>query len=252
MFPKNGAIGASGVTVKDLGTIFATVNSRGGSSEVFGYYLPYCDWSPEVEVCQSFSLTGLPSWREVVLDSLDDLLLGVPYKVLPNANNYSDEWTEITQMQLRYLKNHFSAGNATLQFIHLNIPHLPAYVAAEYFHKARPTDAKGNYLLNLAFSDYVLGQLMTKVEVAARRINILFVVSSDHGFRFRDEVMPEGDLRKQHVPFILWQRGYREGRVITAMFNTIITRRVIEAYLDGSINTLEDIASFIGSNGSKQ
>jgi membrane-anchored protein YejM (alkaline phosphatase superfamily) len=118
------------------------------------------------------------------------------------------------------------------------------------------TDKPGSYLDSVALVDRELGMLRRAIEEAGQWDRTAILVSSDHGWRTstwrggttwtaEDEAVAHQDT--SGVPFVLKLPGQKTGLAFGKSFNTVLTRQVITAILNGQLSDPAAVPAFIES-----
>ncbi|HEY2017243.1 MAG TPA: sulfatase-like hydrolase/transferase [Bryobacteraceae bacterium] len=129
-----------------------------------------------------------------------------------------------------------------LVLLHLPVPHPPAIYnrSTERFTARDAVD----YLDNLALADRTLGAIRLAIEAAGLWDRTALLVSSDHGWRrylwrggpdwtAEEEILSRGET--MGVPFLLRLPHEKAGVSCDRRFDTVVSRRLITAILDGSL-----------------
>jgi hypothetical protein len=129
-----------------------------------------------------------------------------------------------------------------LVFLHLPVPHFPFYYDAETGKDAEPLRPVMGYLDHLQLGDHVLGEIRRAMQAAGLGDRTVLLVSSDHWNREADRI----DGRMDHrVPFLLSFPGDSGGVRYAAPFNTVLSRRLVTAIMNGEIGTAAEAAAWL-------
>jgi hypothetical protein len=129
-----------------------------------------------------------------------------------------------------------------LVFLHLPVTHAPFYYDAGTGQDAKPPRPVMGYLDHLQLGDQVLGQIRRAMKDAGVSEQTTLLVSSDHWNREADLI----DGRMDHrVPFLVSFPGDSRGLRYSAPFNTILSRRLVTAIMDGEIHSAAGAAAWI-------
>jgi membrane-anchored protein YejM (alkaline phosphatase superfamily) len=95
----------------------------------------------------------------------------------------------------------------------------------------------------MALVDRFLTEIRQTLESNGTWESTLVIFSSDHG-------KPEAALghRTDRVPFLVKLPGQRENRTIREPVNTVITRALISAVVEGRIQTADDLEFWVGTH----
>ena len=137
-----------------------------------------------------------------------------------------------------------------LALIHLPVPHPPTFYTQPGTHREEPP----GYRQGLVLADRILGELRRALEGSGLAPRTALLVSSDHGWRTAhwrggpewthgDEAFWRHDTAG--VPFLLQLPGQTAEVVCTDPFNTVVTRRILTAILEGRLTDPRAIAGLI-------
>jgi hypothetical protein len=264
--PKSTRIRPSGVEIKvgnewlvdwdKKSTIFIRRIDAGDSVFIRGWYLPYCKtFSGSAKVpCKDHSNFYGPSDNIGILRwlILDNYLTKIfqealtPDTVLSRYTQYFVSkikglfWfyqSEILKEGAidvdRHIKNHDN-----LVFWHVNCPHLPAFSGPMLdLDRSQAEIDVEDYKNNLHQCDKVLGDILHTLNEIGN--NFMLVVVSDHWFRQRklaNVAIP------QTIPFFIILGGEHEKLFkpikINSEINTVFIPRLVDAYLNGGVESL--------------
>jgi hypothetical protein len=245
---------------RDTDNVFKTVQSKHGPVQVVGFYHPYCRHFPEVADCQAYAISNMPGLATFLVGASHTITLSQSRRILRwfgvDARRYELTWTDqmgyITRMQLDAVSSGFRPGTAVLHFLHLNVPHLPRNkFGEELLHAETKRDPHEDpYQFNLRLADHFLGRILQRIDEAPPGSRTLLIVSGDHGRRppnWREKGMDESADAYRHVPFILWTKDGRGAGRLEERVDTTVTRALIERYLAGELDSLEDARSLFFS-----
>jgi len=134
-----------------------------------------------------------------------------------------------------------SAG-AGFAFIHWMVPHEPYTYDRRNAKYVDPTPGLFGYLDNLALADRLIGDALDSIDGSPFAAQTAVIISSDHAWRQAKAFDGKRDAR---VPFIVRLPDAGIGKRFDQPFNTVVTRDLIEALLDGRLATYKDISQFI-------
>jgi hypothetical protein len=142
----------------------------------------------------------------------------------------------------RQLRELLADRSIDLVFAHLPMPHPPAIFnpnrGAYYIF---PELHRGGYESNLGLADEVLGDVFAQLsENQNDGRSTTLLVSSDHWFRKAKQI----DTR---VPWAIWSPSKIRPREFTNAFNTVVSRRIVEGLLDGSLDSKNIEQAIIGN-----
>lgn len=221
-------------------SVFARLPKGPGSATVLGFYHPYCKIVPMLQNCHSTYLGNAGRW----FDSLTFFNEAV-FTTLRHSDwaiQHLPEWSLVgfdpmyraTSDVLSRLDGTLQNQGSALDFIHLNLPHLPNVYVQRLMHQPVANEANA-YRQNLVGADWVLGRIIQDLEAAGKNQNILLIVSSDHWLRTHSQ-------RPASVPFLVWKVGTRTGQVVSRPLSTVQSAQLALDFLDGKINSQPEIA----------
>jgi arylsulfatase A-like enzyme len=136
-----------------------------------------------------------------------------------------------------------------LIFVHVNVPHLPAIY--DVSGDSISTDHNATYLGNLRLVDRTLGDIRKTLEKAGMWDTSTILLTGDHPLRALTVEQPgrHPALRglKQHhqVPYLLRMPGETQGVVYNTPVNTIVTKDLLIAIMNGQVATSQQIAAWL-------
>jgi hypothetical protein len=224
-------------------TIFRQVKKRGGSTALFGWFLPYSRVMKDVDLCHDYA-----RYNVYTSDSLLDVIV--------------HQWREVLDMRFLPVKNTMLAENqigivssmrkdvaaaikdndASFMFLHYSVPHSPNVYHRESGELAFNRDKRAGYFDNVALADRCLAELRKSLEERGLWDSALVVVSSDHHWRTNTY---DQQLDKQHVPFLVKFPRQKSAVSYHGKFNTLLTKELILGVLDGKVNSPEDACRWL-------
>lgn len=225
-------------------TLFARLPEGAGSAAVLGFYHPYCKILPTLQSCHSTYMGNAGRWfdslfyfSEAVFTTLRHFDWATQY--LPERLLlWFDPMYRATNDVLSRLDLNLQNTGHSLDFIHLNLPHLPNVYVQRLLNQPVDNEADA-YRQNLAGADLVLGKIIRNLEANAGKQNILLIVSSDHWLRTGSQV-------PARVPFLAWRVGARTAQLVPQQFSTVNTAQLALDFLNGQIDSQPEIASRLG------
>jgi hypothetical protein len=224
-------------------TVFKEVKKRGGSTALFGWFLPYMRLMQGVDlgrnyarynVCTSERLLDvyLGQWREVV-----DL------RFLPGTNTLLAENQIGMVKEMRTdIASAIKENDASFMFLHYSVPHSPNVYHRRTGRFGFNRNKREGYLDNLALADRCFAELRKALEEKGIWDSSTVIVSSDHHWRTNTY---DGVLDKQHVPFMVKFPHQQQGTLYQGRFNTILTKDLVLQILDGKLNSPEQAGAWL-------
>lgn len=158
----------------------------------------------------------------------------------------------ITENGLRMTKD----PELNLILIHAPAPHLPGIwnSRAKRFTATEPSD----YVDNLAFADFILGQIRTALESTGQWDQTALLISADHPFRTsgwqrsslwsRELARVTNGQQWDCVPFVLKLPGQNKPVVYRRDLNTVLSADLIWDILIGKAKTPEQVVSWLDAH----
>jgi hypothetical protein len=227
-------------------TIFADDRQKGWRAGLAGWYFPYArifgsdidawqlqDWRLGLNPNRPFAGLMTDQFR-VLVESKSRSLLGRPLLAVEHRRVVGEIVAEAA---------HKAADPALdLVFLHLPVPHQPYYYDARTGQDAsRPQPVQG-YLDHLQLGDHILGQIRRAVKEAGLAGRTTLLISSDHWHQEADLIDGRIDHR---VPFLVNFPGDEQGSRYTAPFNTVLSRRLVTAIMNGEIHSAAGAAAWM-------
>ena len=258
--------GSKAVDWGTMDNVFDRARALGDNTAVAGWYHPYgrllnrslsqCYW---VAGSQPPGIEEYAVPREILPAIWDRLRL--QFVALPVAGHLPgvdpleyERRSKIEKYQsLLHAAEHMAAdASIGLALLHLPVPHPPGiYSRSDHqFHATK----LGGYLDSVALADQSLGLLRHSIEEAGLWPGTAIIVSSDHGWRAdgwrggpgwtaEDEAIShQGTMG---IPFLLRLPGQATGLLYPKRFNTVLSRRIITAILEGRLTDPARISEVI-------
>jgi hypothetical protein len=240
--------------LRDSSNVITSVQSRFGPVRLLGFYHPYCRLFPAIADCRSYTIANVPGVANYLAVAAHTLTLSQSKKVLKwlgiDPGWYGMDWVDqmahIARRQSRDIAAGLQLGSAALHFLHLNVPHLPGnkFAYETFAQQAQRTATADGYPLNLRLADWMLGAILQQIAAAPPHIEILLIISGDHGRRPDNWTYTEAESFRQ-VPLIVWTRDGRLAGKVEGRLETLRTRRVIEGYLAGELTEFADFRNLL-------
>jgi hypothetical protein len=228
-----GELGHSEFTTGD--TIFRQIKKRGGSTALFGWFLPYARTMHDVDLCRDY-----PRYNFFTSDRLLEVFLRqsreiVDMRFLPFSNTLlGDNQVQIVQQMRADVRDAVKNNDPSLMFLHYSVPHSPNIYDRRTGSFGFNRNKRAGYFDNLALADRCLAELRKSMEEKGIWDNSLIVISSDHHWRTNTY---DGRIDKQHVPFLVKFPGQRQPVSYDGRFNTVLTEPLILGVLDKKIGS---------------
>jgi hypothetical protein len=224
-------------------TIFRQVKMRGGSSALFGWFLPYGRTMRDADLCHDY-----PRYNFYTSDSLMDVLLHQPRELvdmrfLPFDNTLlAQNQIGIVNRMRADVREAVRDNDASFMFLHYSVPHSPNIYDRRTGRLGFNRDTRSGYFDNVALADRCLAELRKSMEDKGIWDSSLIVISSDHHWRTNTY---DGQLDKQHVPFMVKFPHQRRPLTYMGRFNTILTKDLILNILDERIGSPEEAEGWL-------
>jgi hypothetical protein len=227
-------------------TIFDIERQRGWRTAATGWYFPYQrifgedidawhdqGWRLGLNPNRPFAGLMADEFR-ILAESDSRSLLGLPHGALEHKRLVH----EVVSESLRRAAN----PNFDLVFLHLPVPHFPFFYDARTGQDATEAYPVTGYLDHLQLGDRILGQIRRAIEEAGVADRTTLLISSDHWNRGADLLDGRIDHR---IPFIVNFPGDSQGVRYNAPFNTLLSRSLVTAILEGKVRTAVEAAAWI-------
>lgn len=221
-------------------SLFEKLPGGPANASVLGFYHPYCKVLPGLQSCHSTYLGNAGRWfdslvffSETIFSALRHVKWCIQYMPEPLLFQF-DPMYRASSNVLSRLDSTMANKNSSLDFIHLNLPHLPNVYVQRLLQQPTGNDKDG-YAQNLIGADMVLARIIAELEVQAKQQEILLVVSSDHWLRSRSPL-------SERVPFMVWKVGDQTGHAVPQRFSTVHSAAIVIDFLNGNLHSQSDIA----------
>jgi hypothetical protein len=226
---------------RDVPTVFGDAHQRGMETILIGWAHPYTRvLSGTLGYCRWYVVDPVPFGVGGSLWSrqLNQLKWLSPVnRLFRYVERYHEYYAEL---MLR-LRHDFVPESSVLMMAHIPIPHLPSiYDAKRRRYSVLPRSRTQAYINNMALVDQTLTRIRDTLETNGTWDDTLVILSSDHG-----EYDRALGHRTDRVPYLIKLPGQRENRKIDAPVNTVITRALINAVLEGRIRTADELESWL-------
>jgi hypothetical protein len=193
--------------------LFATARRLGFTTEMAGYYLPYCDLlGGLVDACRSLSFYNVSTVDEG-FSPADPLLTTLvlwprqfPFGLLKNPA-FARFQRELVEETVAFAGRPLDAGQPVFRFVHFSVPHLPFVFGPEgYDPPFDPlrTSPDTDYVRQIEYVDRLVGELVAPLRAAGTYDRATIVLLADHGLRFGGR-----ERDPLHIPFIVKMAGQR-------------------------------------------
>jgi hypothetical protein len=192
-------------------SLFAGARRLGLSTEMAGYYLPYCDLLGDlVDTCRSLSFYNVARLDAGFspLDAIRTTLVlwprQFPFGLLKNPP-FARLQRGLVDNLIAFARRPLPSSRPVFRFVHFSIPHLPFVFAAAGFDppfnplRTSPDDA---YVAQIGYVDRLVGELTAQMKREGSFERTTLIVFSDHGFRFGGQ-----ENNPMHIPFIVKHAG---------------------------------------------
>jgi hypothetical protein len=229
----------------DIGhSLFARLPGGPKTASILGFYHPYCKIFSTLQACDSTYLGNAGRWFDSLLffseaifstaRHLKWLIQYLPERLL----FYFDPMYRVSSNELSHLDEVLANRHSSLDFIHLNLPHLPNVYVQRL--TGQPINSEMDaYKKNLVGADMVLGRIVQALESVGEKQNILLIVSSDHWLRTHSK-------QPGRIPFIAWKVGATDALTVQRPVSTVHSSKLVLDFLHGTLNSQVDIADQLG------
>jgi Sulfatase len=241
--------GESNEPVNDVPNIFELGRSRGYTTAMLGYYLPYrALLGDQVDFVATYPhVAKSDSWAGKVAETLLGSEVFLPDPVNRwigrrlNEQLLSRHWIRLNhRVRAHFRSVLIQAGARGFVVVHFPLPHGPfVYNADGSFRgpfRGRPTDGTpADYERSLRYLDVVIGDLTNEIRLAGLFDSALVVLTSDHSWRVDPDTarMNQPDAYRR-VPLLVKWPGQKAPKVIDTPFclgglRSLVSRAVGEA-----------------------
>jgi hypothetical protein len=256
-----------------LPNVFSAAREAGFNSALMGEYHPYCRvLAHSLTACTwqahrrspDLGFAGSLTFHFTTTASAIPLVRGLkPWDRLqarfPSRLSSGEEGAPFTRYRSTLARALALATDPSfdLVLVHWPIPHGPGIFDAasdsfRYFTRGTP----GGYAGNLELVDGSLREVRLAVEAAGLAGQTATLVTSDHGYRVelwkqypgRPGAAPPAET-DHRVPFLLKLPGQEAPIPYARLFNTVITKELLLALLEGRVRTPEAAAAFLDEYG---
>ena len=213
--------------------LFPTAKTLGFSTEMAGYYLPYCALLDGLlDACQSLSFYNMSSVdsRFSLADPLLTTLIlwprQFPFGLLKNPP-FARLQRGLVENTAAFAMKPMHAAKPVFRFVHFSVPHFPFVFDAQGFNPPFDplrTSPDMAYARQVGYVDTLFGTLMQRMRADGTYEGATIVVLADHGFRFGG-----AETNPLQIPFIVKKAGQREREdVRTPMAGEMLLKQVLE------------------------
>ena len=220
-------------------TIFDLEREMGWRTAVAGWYMPYARiFGADIEAWQNqtwrLGLNPHRPFLRLLTDELRVMGEGRSKSILGKSLTVEEHQRIVREVTAEAARK-AADPSLDLVFLHLPVPHAPFFYAARTGHAP-------DYLDQLQLGDHILGQIRRAMKEANVAATSILVVSSDHWYREGDLIDGQVDHR---IPFLVSFPGDRRGVRYSAPFNTVLSRRLVTAILQGEIHSAVETKAWL-------
>jgi hypothetical protein len=171
--------------------IFKKAKSLGYKTAMYGWTHKYCQqYAMYLDSCRTYSLYNYSTVNNNI-SLLNPILTNVqlwphqfPFGLL-KIPVYSKYQQLMVKETLDHVVNALDYEPPLFMIAHFSLPHIPFVFDAHGFNP--PSDPflqnRENYIKQLAYTDYVFGEIVDKLKNIGKYENSIIVLTSDHGYR---------------------------------------------------------------------
>jgi hypothetical protein len=191
--------------------LFARARAFGFSTQLAGYYFPYCAMLGDLaDTCRSFSFfnTSTPSHRfspfHPVLTTFILWPGHFPFGMVKSMP-FAIHQRNLVRETIGFAALPIERDHPAFRFVHMSIPHRPFAFDADGFRPrldALRTSPDDLYVNQLRYADRLFGRLLDAWHTSGVLDRTTIVVLADHGFCFGGR-----ERDPLHIPFIVRRAG---------------------------------------------
>jgi hypothetical protein len=233
-------------------SVFSLANDAGYTTGVVGWYHPYCRlFKNSLTYCSWEPFNAPEATHPIAKSMLEFVRMTAP----PFLRGFFDRiGIKDPDLNVRYhigsyqrilsrAREVIADRELSLVLIHLPVPHPPFIYDRHKQQFTLAADPDDGYLDNLVLADLALGELRRTLEAAGQWDSVTILVSSDHPWR--DSKGFDGK-RDPRVPFMLKLPGQKDSLEFEHEFNSVLTKDLLLALLEGELSTAQDAATWLG------
>ncbi len=196
--------------------LFATARRLGFTTEMAGYYLPYCELLGDlVDTCRSLSFYNVSTVRggfsptNAVLTTFVLWPRQFPFGVFKNLA-FGPLQRALVEDTADFARRPMTEAPPLFRFVHFSVPHLPFVFGPDgYDPPLNPlrTSPDTQYVRQLQYVDRLVGDILGAMRASGLYESSTVVLLSDHGFRFGGR-----EKRQLQIPFIV-KMPHQRGRI---------------------------------------
>lgn len=225
----------------DASLVFHQLRVAGYPARLVGTGVPYCRmFAPYLDEC-AWESAYMGTWTRQRPPTLGAAFLAAFEALVPgNARRlHLEAFLALIDETCRMA----SDDTPGLLFVHFLMPHLPAVFDGDAEVATRSDLSRSGYLGNVVLADRGLGEIRRAMEESGAWDQTTVIVSSDHSWR--DQAAVLGGRRDNRIPFLFKPAGGGDPLTLGTPFNTLVTKDLVFAVLQGDVVTSEDAASWI-------
>jgi hypothetical protein len=224
-------------------TVFKEIKRRGGSTALFGWFLPYARTLSDLDLCGDYARYNVATSPSLLKVFLTQSLEIFDFRFLPFSNTLlGSNQIGIVRDMTKDVAASVRDQDASFSFLHYSVPHSPNVYDRTSGRLAFNRNKREGYFDNVALADRCLAELRREMEAKGTWDRSLVIVSSDHHWRTNTY---DQQLDKQHVPFMVKFPHQRQTFLYQGKFNTVLTKDLVLAVVDGKVTTPQQAASFL-------
>jgi hypothetical protein len=224
-----------------LPSVFSQARELGVNTALVGWYVPYgrllgCS----LNYCSSYS-TSQPVKLTTFGGSMEQEIasLASPFR---NRRNFID----MCQNSLKDSLSVVADPTYGLILLHLPPPHAPGvYLPEKNEFTCMGLAQPASYFNNLVLADHELGALRRAMETSGQWDKSWVILSADHSWR-KSQIYD--GVRDYRVPFLVKPPGGGQSLTCCTEFNTVLTRDLILAILQGNITSQQEAATWLDTH----
>jgi hypothetical protein len=229
---------------QEADSVFGRLPDGPSGGALMGFLHPYCDLFPSVSPCIGQPADNVGRWYDGVMpfgEGIIERVASLPDSQSLVPNRFLSEFEpmyRISEDQIDQLPRFLNLQDKSLIFLHINLPHLPAFYAGRALNYSAVGDDNESYRRNLQLVDQLIAVTVASVTQHSSTSDILLIISTDHWLRANSPTVA------QRIPWIAWHVGEAQHTELKLPINTVHTADLVVDFLNQRVSNQADIAKW--------